>query len=153
MSRKINQSDPEETFADKDVPSSGIYTYQGKVSKLQKPPCRQEPGKVYMWARKDIRGIDDHRIEDLESEGWEVVEKEKSTSSKILGDPLGRNPLSSRFYTYKDTILMKIDGKYINAYHRQLSKENRQKIKSIEASITDDSPFAYGFCEKDKDDD
>lgn len=109
------------------------------LNPLEVPPGVAKEGYDYHWARKDIRGEDDYRIERLIAQKWTPVPAERSTV--FVYDPLGRNPLSKKFICTKDLLLMERPSIYSIKQTERFFAENANKIKSLRGVSNDMGSF------------
>lgn len=107
---------------------------------LSIPPGVAKEGYVYHWARKDIRGESDYRVEVLCSQGWTPVPMERM--NKAFVDPLGRNPLSAQFSVFKDVLLMERPEILSKRATQQFNELNANKLKSLRGVSNDIGSFA-----------
>ncbi len=101
------------------------------VSPLFVPYAIRREGYSYKWVRKDVRGQDDYRVEEVTAEGWEPVAADRLEG--FCPDPLDRNPLSKKFKTYKDLMLVERPTIFCDAERNALHKASHQALESLEA--------------------
>lgn len=104
------------------------------------PAAVKKEGYVYHWARKDIRGESDYRIEVLSSQGWTPVPMDRINNA--FADPLERNPMSTKFSVFKDVLLMERPEIYSKKAAEQFNELNANKLKSLRGVSNDISGFA-----------
>jgi hypothetical protein len=107
---------------------------------LSIPPGVAKEGYVYHWARKDIRGESDYRVEVLASQGWTPVPTERM--NKAFVDPLGRNPLAQQFSVFKDVLLMERPEMLSKRATAKFNELNANKLKSLRGVSNDIGSFA-----------
>lgn len=100
----------------------------------------KKEGYSYAWVRKEIKGQDDFRVEEMASKGWTPVPADRSPNSSF--DPLERNPLSKRFICHKDLLLMERPEIYSNRERTAFNELNANKIKSLRGVSNDIGSFA-----------
>lgn len=110
------------------------------ISPLTIPHSIKKEGHSYAWVRKEIRGKDDFRVEEMASKGWQPVPADRAPNFAF--DPLDRNPLSKRFVTYKDLLLMERPSIYSERETANFNKLNSDKIKSLRGVTNDMGGFA-----------
>lgn len=110
------------------------------ISPLSIPAGVKKEGYSYAFVRKEIRGQDDFRVEEMAAKGWTPVPADRYPSH--IFDPLERNPLSKKFITYKDLILMERPEKYSKQETIRFNELNANKIKSLRGVTNDLSGFA-----------
>ena len=107
---------------------------------LSLPAGVEKEGYVYHWARKDIRGESDYRIEVLSSQGWTPVPADRMNKAFI--DPLGRNPHADKFSVFKDVLLMERPAEYSKRATAKFNAHNENKLKSLRGVSNDMGGFA-----------
>jgi len=107
---------------------------------LTLPPGVAREGYVYHWARKDIRGESDYRIEELCRLGWEPVPIERM--KKAFADPFGRDPLAQKFPVFKDVLLMERPKILSDRQKAKFNEHNANKLKSLRGVSNDLGSFA-----------
>lgn len=68
------------------------------------PPGVWREGFDFHYARRDVKGQSDYRIEELMRKGWKLVPADRTTNMFV--DPLSQNSLSKDFINKRDLILM-----------------------------------------------
>ncbi len=111
------------------------------VSPLSLPAGVARPGYVYHWGRTSIKGMDDFNLEDLLRDGWELVPAERAESYVNL-DPLNRNPLSNKYISRKDVLLVEKEEILVKERTKHFNEMNANKIKSLRGVSNDIGSFA-----------
>jgi len=110
------------------------------ISPLSIPDGVKKDGYSYAFVRKDIRGQDDFRVEEMAAKGWTLVPAERAKG--ITFDPLERNPLSKKYICYKDVILMERPEIYSKQETARFNKLNADKLKSLRGVSNDIGSFS-----------
>jgi hypothetical protein len=110
------------------------------ISRLSIPLGVAKEGYSYHWGRKDVKGQDDFRIEELVAKGWTPVPAERATN-QYFGDPLERNPLSKKFICCKDLILMERPEVYSTQERQRFNDYNNNRLKSLRGVSNDLGTF------------
>ena len=110
------------------------------ISPLSVPEAVKRDGYSYAWVRKDIRGQEDFRVEEMAAKGWTLVPADRAPG--IALDPLERNPLSRKYLCYKDLILMERPEVYSKQETARFNKMNAEKIKSLRGVSNDIGSFS-----------
>lgn len=108
-------------------------------SPLSLPPGVKKEGYSYAWVRKDIRGQDDYRVEDMMRKRWEAVPADRAPAHYT--DPFGRNPVSKQFLCYKDVIVMERPAIETEMEIDRLHKISNNKIKDLRGVDEDIGSF------------
>lgn len=109
------------------------------VSPLDIPHSVKKEGHSYAWVRKDVRGEADSRVEEMASKGWAPVPADRAPSFAL--DPLDRNPLSKKFFCYKDLLLMERPEVFSKRETAAFNKLNEDKLKSLRGVSNDIGSF------------
>ena len=110
------------------------------LSPLSIPEGVKKEGYSYAWVRKEVRGQDDFRVEEMAAKGWTPVPADRAPSFSF--DPLDRNPLSKRFFTHKDLILMERPEIFSKKETAAFNALNANKLKSLRGVSDDMGSFA-----------
>jgi len=110
------------------------------ISPLFIPSGIKKDGYSYAYVRKDIRGQEDFRVEEMASRGWTLVPADRAPGLTL--DPLDRNPLSKKYICYKDVILMERPEVYSTQETSRFNKMNAEKIKSLRGVSNDIGSFS-----------
>lgn len=105
------------------------------VSPLMVPDQVKKEGYNYSWVRKEVKGEADYRVEEASTKGWTPVPVDRA--GNFAHDPLERNPLSKRFVTYKDLLLMERPTIYSDREERAFNQLNANKINSLRGVTND----------------
>lgn len=108
------------------------------VSPLFVPHALRREGYSYKWVRKDVRGQEDYRVEECVTEGWVPVPADRLEG--FCPDPLDRNPLSKKFKTYKDLMLVERPSIFCDAERNGLHKMAHEAMENLE-SASHESPY------------
>jgi hypothetical protein len=103
------------------------------INPFDLPPGVYREGFDFHWARRDVRGITDYRIEDLMRKGWKLVPANRAENMYI--DPLSQNNYSKDFINRRDTILMErpsIYAKREKDAERKLIKDRTRALPGVE---------------------
>lgn len=106
------------------------------ISPLHVPDSVKREGYDQAWVRKEVKGQDDFRVEEMSAKGWTPVPIDRAPSSG--NDPLDRNPLARKFFTYKDLILMERPTIYGEREKRAFNELNANRLKSL-SGVTNDA--------------
>ncbi len=93
-----------EGLFDERVIEDGAYIDQGGIHATDIPAGVERPGYEYIWARRDVKGLNDFRIDKLESQAWRAVESWRAINHK--GPMVSSDYLSEKYITRADCILM-----------------------------------------------
>lgn len=104
-------------------------TYMGYVSPLDLPPGVAKDGFAYHWATMSIRGEPNHDVDAMAREGWMMVPIERAP--RYSCDPLGRNELGSKFFTYKGAVLMEREKELCDRKTAYMNQRARDKIVAL----------------------
>jgi hypothetical protein len=107
--------------------------YMEYVNPLSVPYGVAKEGYVYHWARRDVKGQPDYRVETLAQKGWTLVPADRAVHK--THDPLGRDPLAAKWICYKDNILMERPAemsKREKAMQEQRSIEKMRMIRGVQ---------------------
>lgn len=99
-----------------------------------------QEGFDFHWARRDVKGATDYRIEDLMRRGWKLVPASRSTSTYI--DPFSQNSLSKDFINKKDTILMERPSIFAKREDEALKKQIADRTRSLPGIERDTATFS-----------
>lgn len=110
------------------------------VSPFTVPPEVRKEGYSYAYVRREIKGQDDYRVEEMAAQGWTLVPAERASNYSF--DPLDRNPLSKKYFCYKDVILMERPESLCKRKEQKFNEENANKIKSLRGVSNDIGGFA-----------
>lgn len=109
------------------------------ISPLHVPEEVRRPGYDYYYVRTDVKGTNDHRLEEMINfKGWSPVPAERLKSYK--SDPLGRNKLTKDFICFKDVMLLERESIYTQRDLQRQDDLNTQKLKSLQG-VTRDVPM------------
>lgn len=106
---------------------------------LSIPPEVIKDGYVYHWARKDVKGANDYRVETLSSRKWTPVPRARANKSYV--DPLGRAASDHSFIEHKDTILMERPAIYSQRDTERHNQITDNKLKSLRGVADDHGTF------------
>lgn len=106
------------------------------ISPLSLPPGVAKEGYSYHWGRKDVKGQDDFRLEELIAQGWTPVPAERSTTP-YLGDPLGRNPLAQQFICKKDLLLLERPEIHSKRQQEEFYRKCNSRLTSLRGVSND----------------
>lgn len=93
-------------------------------------------GYRYHYGRHTVRGINDHRIQQLRRKYWELVPLSRTTDK--FTDPLGDNPLSNQFICVNGEILMERREEYSIEEERQQHRDTVEATKALSVEINDE---------------
>jgi hypothetical protein len=110
------------------------------VSPLAIPRGVAKDGYSYAYVRKDIKGQDDFRVEDMAAKGWTPVPADRAPGYSF--DPLNRNPLSKLYITYKDVLLMERPEEYSKRETQRFNEYNANRVRSLRGVSNDLGGFA-----------
>ncbi len=86
-------------------------------------------GFSYAWVNTNIKGVHNLRVEEMTRKRWVTVPADRNINVSL--DPLGRNPLSTQFNTYKDLILMERPDHYSKRETQYQNHKTENQIKSL----------------------
>lgn len=110
------------------------------VSGLDIPASAKKEGYSYIWARSNLRGEMDGRVEELAAKGWELVPADRAKTVAL--DPLDRNPLAKKYICRGDLILMERPEELSRRETEALNRLNENKIRSLRGVSNDVGSFA-----------
>ncbi len=110
------------------------------LSPLSIPQRVKKEGYSYAWVRKEIKGQDDFRVEEMASKGWTPVPADRAPGFAF--DPLDRYPLSNKFFTHKVLLLMERPEIFSNKERAAFNEMNANKIRSLRGVENDLGSFA-----------
>jgi len=110
------------------------------ISPLSIPPGVKKEGYSYAFVRKEIKGQDDFRVEEMAAKGWTPVPADRAPNYSF--DPLDRNPLSKKYICYKDVLLMERPDIFSKKETERFNEHNANKIKSLRGVSNDIGSFA-----------
>ena len=108
-------------------------------SRLSTPDGVKKDGYSYLWARKEVKGQDDYRLEELIAKGWKPVPADRIPGR--ASDPLNRNPLSKEFFCTKDLILLEREEIYTQREIDAQHNFSNNKLKSLRGVSNDMGSF------------
>lgn len=103
--------------------------------RLSPPPGVAIDGYKYHYGRAHIKGYQDHRLEQLQAEGYEFVSTTRSSHNKP--DPLSRNRYPG-YLGADDCLLMEIPEVIFNEKQEYLAQKAASKLKALEGVVTID---------------
>lgn len=103
------------------------------------PPGVWREGFDFHYARRDVKGQTDYRIEDLMRRGWKLVPANRATTMSI--DPFSQNSLSKDFINKKDLILMERPTIFAKREHEALNKQIVDRTRSLPGVERDTATF------------
>jgi len=109
------------------------------LSPLDLPPGVAKEGYSYHFVNTAIKGDNTFRVEEMAAKGWTPVPADRS--SRAVLDPLDRNPLSKKYISYKDVILMERPEIYSKKETAAFNHLNNNKIRSLRGVSNDIGSF------------
>lgn len=104
------------------------------------PPGVKQDGFDYHWARRDVKGATDYRIEDLMRRGWKLVPAGRAENTYI--DPLSINSYSKDFINRRDTILMERPSIFAKRENEELKKRIVDRTRALPGVERDTATFS-----------
>jgi len=110
------------------------------TSPLAIPPGVKKDGYSYRWVNTGIKGVENHRVEEMAAKGWTIVPADRAPG--FCFDPLERNPMYKKFICYKDVILMERPEIHCKQATEAFNRFNDNRIKSLRGVSNDIGSFS-----------
>ncbi len=104
------------------------------------PPGVWREGFDFHYARRDVKGQTDYRIEDLMRRGWKLVPASRAVNTYV--DPLSQNSYSKDFINKRDTILMERPTVYAKREQDALKKSIVDRTRALPGVERDTATFS-----------
>lgn len=98
------------------------------ISPLKVPDYVKKEGYSYAWVNSGING-DNFNVESMAKKHWTLVPADRAPHLSL--DPLGRNPISKDYISYKDVVLMERPSIYCDQEAKVQAEYNKEKLKSL----------------------
>ncbi len=127
------RTDREEETRDSDLHTQYDFEY---VSPFDLPPGVYREGFKYHYARHNIRGATDHKLEKLLRDKWELVPRSRSKAPNI--ELIHDHPLAEKYIYVAGYLLLERPEIFTERQEEYLNRETIERTRSCSARINDD---------------